>query len=275
MLNHGNIIKAFEYNDVINPILLQLTEPLYKNFGISTFAYTKIFEDRIFKISSNNEWFRFHITNEFYQQDHYQKDILQFDNNNTYIKFWNDASSNLVQAMYQHNLWYGVSIYKKFEDYIEMWSFATNKDNYNIVDFYMNNIDFLRRFIFYFKNKAAKLIDSSDKEKFIYRKKKLILDSNNNNLTENKNFLHETMLNYININNKTEVHISRREMECMYMLSLGLSPKEIGKILDISHRTVETYIHKVKHKFGYHYKRELVTNFQKELIDYYKPEIYT
>ncbi len=273
MHNHANIAKALEYNNAVSADLLQIFEPLSKNFGISTFAYTKIFEDKIFKISSNNEWFKFHITNEFYEQNHYRNDTLQFGTDDIYIKFWNDASSDLVQAMYRHDLWHGISIYKKFKDYIEMWSFAADKDNYNIVDFYMNNISFLKRFIIYFQNKAGRLIDASDNSRLIQKKNKLILDSNNN-FDRNQLFLKETTLSKIKNDNQVAVNISKRELECMYLLSLGKSPKEIGAILNISYRTVETYIHQLKYKLGYHFKSELIANFRKNLMDYYKPEIH-
>lgn len=53
---------------------------------------------------------------------------------------------------------------------------------------------------------------------------------------------------------------SERELECLFYLLRGYSAKEIAKHLLLSHRTVETYIERIKNKAG------LVTKSQ--LIDY-------
>jgi DNA-binding CsgD family transcriptional regulator len=44
------------------------------------------------------------------------------------------------------------------------------------------------------------------------------------------------------------IFLTLREVQCLVLYLDGLSAKEIGKILNISHRTVETYFEKIRHK---------------------------
>lgn len=53
-------------------------------------------------------------------------------------------------------------------------------------------------------------------------------------------------------------NLSKREEECLYFLIRGKSSKEIGRILNLSPRTVEHYIDNIKGKFGCDSKRNLI-----------------
>lgn len=53
--------------------------------------------------------------------------------------------------------------------------------------------------------------------------------------------------------------LTTRELECLFYLLRGKTSKEIGKILNLSFRTVEGYIDNIKHKFNCRTKAELIT----------------
>jgi len=52
--------------------------------------------------------------------------------------------------------------------------------------------------------------------------------------------------------------LSSRELDCMFYILRGKSAKEIGKILEISHRTVDSYIENIKNKLGQYNRSALV-----------------
>jgi DNA-binding CsgD family transcriptional regulator len=52
--------------------------------------------------------------------------------------------------------------------------------------------------------------------------------------------------------------LSPRQSECLFLLLRGKSSKQIGKALDISHRTVETHINNIKDQFNCYTKSELI-----------------
>ncbi|MBT4879854.1 MAG: helix-turn-helix transcriptional regulator [Alphaproteobacteria bacterium] len=56
-----------------------------------------------------------------------------------------------------------------------------------------------------------------------------------------------------------------REIQCLYFLSRGFSMKETGRLLGISHRTVETYIVRIKEKLSLNYKSELILYYFKHI----------
>lgn len=265
--NENNLL---EYNSSISNIVNTLTKPLLVNFAINTFTYTRIYENKILRISNNEPWNKFHISNKFYELDHYQNDIKGMSGSNTYITLWNGKSNtNLIKGMHAYGLWYGLSIYQKCNGYIEMWSFASREDNSQIESFYFNNIHLLERFIVYFKNKASELIDIKDRGMFLMRKKDIILDPCIQNNFE-KNFYEETSLNSLYIDYQSNIKATKREVECLYLLSTGRSAKEIGLLLNISSRTVEYYINQLKLRLGCHYKNELILRLNDDLIKYYQ-----
>ncbi|MCD6047757.1 MAG: Aerobic respiration control sensor protein ArcB [Gammaproteobacteria bacterium] len=54
------------------------------------------------------------------------------------------------------------------------------------------------------------------------------------------------------------VYLTKREAECLTCLTMGLTNKEIAKLLKTSHRTVESQLQIVKQKFGCKGRSELI-----------------
>lgn len=54
------------------------------------------------------------------------------------------------------------------------------------------------------------------------------------------------------------IYLSSREYQCVQLLKQGYTAKKIGKLLNLSHRTVEHYLENVKNKIGVSSKNELI-----------------
>lgn len=67
-----------------------------------------------------------------------------------------------------------------------------------------------------------------------------------------------SILRHFQINN-VDVHLSKREAECLYQLRLGKTAKESAKALNISPRTVETHLENIKQKTLCKTKLELMS----------------
>lgn len=52
--------------------------------------------------------------------------------------------------------------------------------------------------------------------------------------------------------------LSKREIECVNYLIRGMTAKQIGTIMDLSHRTVEFYLKRIKNKLTCRTKSELI-----------------
>lgn len=136
------------------------------------------------------------------------------------------------------------------QNYYEAFAFASTYDNSSIVEFYLNNLDYLRNFANYFQDKAGSLIQraSESANRIVY--------PDLNTLNISKNFSQENS-EYIYVNNKP-IQLSKRELECLSFIAKGRSAKEMAKILGISNRTVEVHIYNMKAKLNCHTKSELI-----------------
>ncbi len=56
-----------------------------------------------------------------------------------------------------------------------------------------------------------------------------------------------------------DVYLTQRQLDCVTALLEGKSAKEIGRSLNLSHRTIEFYISKIKIKFSCHTTTELIS----------------
>lgn len=54
------------------------------------------------------------------------------------------------------------------------------------------------------------------------------------------------------------LELTQRQSQCLYYLILGMTAKQIGKIINLSPRTVEFYINQLKEKFSCRNRSELI-----------------
>ena len=134
--------------------------------GIKTFSYIKIFENGsylalsthedflrqyFFIIETQGNVFTIDIETLLIGQPHhvlYPSSISLFDENK-------DALAHLA---YGHNVWHPYAIYKNNSAFIELYSFAMNKDNEYAPQFYLANIPLLEHFCMYLNEMASDLI---------------------------------------------------------------------------------------------------------------------
>jgi DNA-binding CsgD family transcriptional regulator len=138
--------------------------------------------------------------------------------------------------------------------YIDIFSFATERDNFKIVNFYLNNKDILKKFILHYKEKCKNLINKAIQECVLLPPASLIVpDPKNIKIDFNKTFPK------IQLTDNT--CLTKREVECLLLVSKGKTTKEVAKIMKISPRTVEFFINKCKSKLECSSKSKLIDKF--------------
>jgi DNA-binding CsgD family transcriptional regulator len=265
---------VLRYNNGISHLMSNYTRPLFDDFGITFFTVVKIFSNQVLHLTNHMKWTELYVMNKFYELNHYEHHLSNMGEKNSCTVFWNDNDSIIVKVVNELNIGNAVSIYKRYGAHIEMWSFATTVDNIDIINFYANNIALLERFIVYFKNRAYELLDTSNASKLLIRKNELILPGESA-ITRGQveDFMEKTSLVKFKANGSFDVRISKREAECLYLLSQGKSAKEIALTLKISNRTVEWYFKQIKYKFKCNSKYELIKIFESNFKEYFKPEL--
>lgn len=271
---------ALQFNDSIEVALSSICEPLFNNFGLTVFSYSHFLNDGTYlDICTNTQWQK-HYIEQFGSSTfvkHFAKQV--YDKDTQYI-LWDNRTDipreeifcRFITDSCNFNIWNGFSIYKKYENSLEACHFATNKENYEIANFYINSIDLLHHFILYFKEKAEKIIDTSNPNKLIFLEDRSPLnDSSKIKESERKfqDFIHQTVVKRFSLDTTHgSIVISKREAECMHHLSTNKTVKEIARSMELSPRTVESYLDNIKRKSKCYNKSELVNLFTKSRIQY-------
>lgn len=113
-----------------------------------------------------------------------------------------------------------------------------------MIDFYLNNLDFLQKFCDYFKEAGKSLISHAEQNKLMHD----FYDDYSNKGIEQPQFINSNDFYYIS--RKFEYTLSPRQYEVAYLLIKGQRAKQIARALEISHRTVEDYIANLKNKLN-------------------------
>jgi len=148
---------------------------------------------------------------------------------------------------------------------IDKFAFGTSSTDPEYISFYLNNYDLLDKFILYFREKAARILNNAYKNPFISNYPVKYFGNNPLDNIECKReiFLQKITSGNIALLNKQGQITTVPEMEakCLLLLNKGRSAKEIGNILNISPRTVETNWSRSKMRLGCHTRKELLDLF--------------
>jgi DNA-binding CsgD family transcriptional regulator len=142
----------------------------------------------------------------------------------------------------EFNIANGFTFVERYEDYYYMFGFGAPVANKRTIDTYFNSLNSMHDFLQAFKHQQRKLITDMDKHRIKVPKSRQ--DCNLNKMLMNSN--------------QRTGHLTPQELACIKGLAKGLSYKDIAKSLNLSPRTVETYLNRVRLRFDLHHKRELV-----------------
>lgn len=75
---------------------------------------------------------------------------------------------------------------------------------------------------------------------------------------ENQSKILNIIINEESLVSGDGVYFNKRESECIYLLFLGKTAKEIARHLNISSRTVEVYLNNIRLKLGCYMRAEVI-----------------
>jgi|688.fasta_scaffold231601_2 DNA-binding CsgD family transcriptional regulator len=173
---------------------------------------------------------------------------------------------SIVANQFKH--FHGITVVNEEVDYTEIINFAATPENYSILGFYLNQQSVLQQLADYLKNKIKVFLNKLEENPLAI----IQPDSNKNqpNLSHNYNKITEMLIadspHTIRINNENIV-LSDREAQCLYFLYKGNTSKEIARKLDISPRTIEMYLDKVRSKTKSKNRIDLLAKLNSQSID--------
>jgi DNA-binding CsgD family transcriptional regulator len=176
-----------------------------------------------------------------------------------------EGNDYVLSCMKEHNVWYGISIYKKDNGFLRVFNFAGDLNSPLIYNFYLTKINILEEFIWRFESQSHAIL--SDKNTIDNRASFSIpmnLSYNNNFLSKyNIRFNTQKIPFYID---GTRQFITSREKDCLSLLSEGYSAKLIGQHLTVSYRTIEKIIENLKLKTNQNNKSNLISLWKSNKI---------
>lgn len=248
--------------------IAEICQPLNK-LGITSFNYVKTCNDGSqINLANTPTWLEYFYANEFYQVGAFERHPSRYE---TGYALWPQLSGQKIffEARAYFNIDNGITIIEKQTDSCDFYYFGTTTTNTGIVNFYLNNIDLLKRFILYFKDRANLIIKKASEHRIILPNHFEKHESPHNNESYihesfKSEFMKEITIKTLKLSGDLEGELlTNKQLSCVTHLIDGKSAKEIAKTLGISYRTVEGHITKLNARFNCHTKTELIAKLLK------------
>ncbi|QDQ40192.1 helix-turn-helix transcriptional regulator [Legionella geestiana] len=241
-------INALDFSRSLVPVMKKIAEPLLINTEITNFSYLKFCSDgSVINLTTDMRWIDYRFSENIKYRILFEKQLEDGVVEKPYMFLWpKEINNKLLGALHAHGIWNGCNIYIPKNNQIEVFSFSSSVDNTNIQNFYINNFNFLNKFIVYFVSNMKSLHEAEERKNRIITDIKFpfgSLSAGNNKYNEEKKIF---ALKKIKITD--ELSLSNKEIECCYYLSKGLSIKGIANKMCLSPRTIETHVNHIKLK---------------------------
>jgi DNA-binding CsgD family transcriptional regulator len=267
--------SAYEYQCAVSDQFRKICQPIF-DLGIKYFSYYRIFNDGTYLALQNHEEYTKQYFSNILNNGVIFTNQLDFAPSLESYHFFlpsdltmfSKAKDPIMFLLYEFDIWNQISFYKhKGNNSVECYNFAMTKADIHAFQFYKEYFPLLEHFILYFQERAKELINCNDKRRLAYFQQEFDFSQNcpqDFNARKIEQFLQATRLKHLKIHGKHEdINLAPREIDCLHYLALGKSVKEIGRILEISPRTVEFYLRNAKQRTGYHTKTELIAEFNR------------
>ncbi|MBT4879998.1 MAG: helix-turn-helix transcriptional regulator [Alphaproteobacteria bacterium] len=196
-------------------------------------------------LTNNTQWLEDYFENNFLNnQDHNNKLALRFHSRDRV------SSDELpIAALFsKYDLLLRTSVVEEVDEYFEAYSFAGSS---HLQNKYIFKEDIMKKFVKYFKFNARKLINVCDSKKLFFSDFQFPT-FNEQYSGQEKNFLKEIEIPHHHVFGENgDTFLSPREKQCMDLICEGMTSCEIAKILNLSSRTIESYVSNIKDKLLY------------------------
>lgn len=250
-------IKCFiESSDKVSEIASVL-----ENLKIYHFTFLERFDNgETIYFSNNKNWIKDYFEKELYKTSQFDKTTPEFENFKYII--WPETSPLEVykHARDYYDSDHGITLIKKKPNSRRYFFFSTRQNLEIVRQTYINHLDALERFAFFFEQEAAEQIQLATKAIKIPRKKihsSMLKQQNNASLEK---FYESTKLSlpqFIEAPSLGFVRVSPQEWKCFQLISDHYTMPEIAEKLGRSVRTIEAHLNSLKSKFGCFRKTEL------------------
>ena len=255
---------------IYSDMMLRICHPL-RELNIIFFSHVKIKNNTLTINCNVPAYLQYYYQNAVYNFDVYLTDKLEQGGYYLWdLVSFNDIMKQHYYSMSKYGFSHCFTLVKNNIDCFDLFHFAVDEQSENANSFYIQNVNILEQYADFFLIKIAK--NSALKKAYmlpvsIERADKIHFETDERFTTKEaiKNFSssikNEKSAYKFHINN-----LPKRELECAIFLAKGYTTKEIALSLDISPRTVEEYLNRLKSKLGAKNKFHLVNLLLKNAL---------
>lgn len=240
------------------------TSSLRDHFGISYFTYHRIDKEGKYTVLVDRpDWAEYYVQEKFYLDDPFLREMGVYRPGFCFLE--DQGPEERYQRIYKagsekFHLDTTVLLIEKQGDFVEFFGFSGNKSGCLLKKLYLNHPELLKSFGSYFKRQLDDLLVQMRTEASLLQELKgndfFYPEQIQPSITE------ELLCAYLKgVGREKDVLragvLSQREKECLMMLLQGKSAKETGVLLELSSRTVESYLENTKNKLCCFSKQDL------------------
>lgn len=261
--------NAIQYNFEQFDAIQKICAPLSDYIGVSLIHYRRFYlGGGLISLFNHMDWMKISFEKKYWYSSVLSNKLSSLLEKDSLYYLWpekpltNDA---LYCELFDQNIWNGITIYKKNVDYIESYAFASTRNCVGVTGIYFSEIELLEHFISYFRSSIVGLMGNTEKKIIIPCSLGLGKDSKSDKNDLRKKFINETAIKTFYLRHDgNDIKLTKRESECLALLSYGKQVKEVARLLKLSPRTVETYLNDVKWKTKCNTKSQAVLLYQQQ-----------
>ena len=234
----------------------EFSRPFFARHNINYFQFFRVYKDSSFIILTNQSGWLSYAMNIKKMPVMSTIDAAVI-NPHSYNFLWDTylPEEPLALAREQFNIANGICFVYRQKEWYELIAFATPKQRYAAVDRYFNHYHELQAFILNFRHNAKSLLNTAYAHRLTLPD---VMKDKNENILLN-NLAHPlTTQSYPVSFNAIKSYITPQELKCLHELAKGNTVKQIAQELDLSARTIETYLTRVKSRFDIAYRKDLI-----------------
>lgn len=227
----------------------EIIAPLKDFFGITSFVYQKNFDDGSeIRLSNQPAWMHYFYEHELYKKSFFERPPSEFSKARL---VWAGLTIHnpILEKAREFNIDHGITFVEPCVGGCEFFFIGTTVDHPQARAKCLSNLDLIERFLDYFREKAQSLIEQAAKQKIIIPNKFIQAPTW---------FGVEEVNRDAFLNRLMPIDLTARQLDCVRLLVKGYSMKMIAQELNISPRTVESYVEQIKVKTQTYSKGELV-----------------
>lgn len=239
-------------------ILDQETKKLGVDF-IFHYGFREFYPDgTTMGISTNEDWNKITVDTMFKteMEKHYLTELKEAMHKPIHyvLRTRDQAINNFQHKLLTVNMSNSLIIYKKTDDLIRGYFFINHPNNYESLNFFINNLVLFNDIIIstdYIVSQDSSLLDELEPQKFHLFSEKTISEI----LNPKKDLVSNTIL----IFNNKEYSFTPKEIQLVEAIKFGGTIKDLAKRLHTVPRTAEWHLTNIKKKIGAFNKQDVIT----------------